>query len=191
MKRRKAIGRIAMTLLGGGIVFSGYKWYDWNKAPDFPYLEKHRELISALAATIIPTTETPGAKEAGVGDFIISMIETCTERMTANKFIDGLKELENNCQSRFQKPYEQCKESEREAVLAHFENISKPFSGIIGKVQNRFLGKPFFTTLKDYTVEGYCTSEPGATKGLFYDPIPGSFHGCVPMHPGQRAWATR
>jgi hypothetical protein len=191
MNRRKAIGSIAVTILGGGIVFSGYKWYDWNKTPDFPYLKKHRELIFSLAATIIPTTETPGANEASVGDFIIIMIETCTERMTANKFIDGLKELENRCQSNYQKSYGQCNQLEKEAVLTHFEDIAKPFRGIIGKAQNRYLGKPFFTTLKAYTVEGYCTSEPGATKGLDYIPVPGSYHGCIPLTPAQRAWATR
>ncbi len=191
MNRRKALSRIVLTGLGGGLFFSGYKWYDWNKTPDIAYLEKSRELITALAATIIPTTDTPGAGETGTGDFIITMIKDCTERMSANKFIDGLKELEHYCRSKFNKPYSQCTATEQHSVLQFFEEKGRPFKGIAGKAQGRYLGQPFFATLKKYTVEGYCTSETGATKGLSYLYIPGSFHGCMPMTPGQKVWATR
>jgi hypothetical protein len=191
MKRRKAIGRIILTGLGGGALFSGYKWYDWNKSPDISYAEQHKELITELAETIIPATDTPGAREAATGDFIVTMVRDCTDRMSANKFIDGLKELQDYCLNRFNKPYTQCAATDKEAVLRHFEEKGKPFNGIIGKAQNAFLGKSFFTTLKEYTVEGYCTSEAGATKGLDYLFIPGHFQGCIPMTPNQRTWATK
>ncbi|HLX67414.1 MAG TPA: gluconate 2-dehydrogenase subunit 3 family protein, partial [Puia sp.] len=62
---------------------------------------------------------------------------------------------------------------------------------IIGKAQEVYLGRSFFTTLKKYTVEGYCTSQAGATRGLSYLYVPGSFHSCIPLQPGQRSWATR
>jgi Gluconate 2-dehydrogenase subunit 3 len=191
MNRRKAITRIFLAGIGGGLAFSGYKWYDWNKTPDIDYLEHHRELISALAETIIPATDTPGAREAGVSDFIVTMIRDCTDRISANKFIDGLKELQHYCQSHFQQPFEKCGGPNQQATLQHFEEKGKPFKGVIGKAQNRWLGKSFFTTLKAYTVEGYCTSEAGATKGLAYLYIPGSYHGCIPLQPGQKAWATK
>jgi len=76
-------------------------------------------------------------------------------------------------------------------VLTLFEERGKNFKGILGKAQNRFLGKSFFTTLKEYTVEGYCTSEMGATRGLAYIHIPGKYLGCIPMQPGQKVWATK
>ncbi|HAK76772.1 MAG TPA: twin-arginine translocation pathway signal, partial [Runella sp.] len=43
--------------------------------------------------------------------------------------------------------------------------------------------------MKELTVTGYFTSEIGATKALEYLPIPGRFEGCVPLKPGQKAWA--
>jgi len=191
MNRRKAISRIALAGLGGGLLFSGYKWYDWNKTPDIAYLQQRRELITALAETIIPATDTPGAREAGTGDFIITMIRDCTDRMSMNKFIDGLKDLEHYCRSKFNKPYGQCTATEQQSVLQFFEEKGQPVKGLIGKAQDRYLGQSFFATLKKYTVEGYCSSEAGATKGLAYLYIPGSFHGCIPMTPGQKGWATR
>jgi len=190
MKRRKAIGRI--LLIGGGSIaaYSGYKWWDWNKGPDIEYLEHNKDLLAALAEAIIPTTDSPGAKEAGVGDFITVMVKDCTDRKSQNKFIDGLKELERYCSSSFGNTFQQCSVKEQKQTLQHFEQRGKSNNGIIGKVENRFFGKSFFATLKNYTTEGYCTSEAGATKGLSYLYIPGKYIGCMPLQPGQKSWAT-
>jgi hypothetical protein len=191
MNRRKAIGRI--VLIGGGtaVAYSGYKWWDWNKKPDLAWLDQKKELITSLAEAIIPATDTPGAAEAGVGDYIIIMIKDCTGIREQNKFIDGLKELEHHCSSAYDKPFPRCTEAEQKQVLQYFEQKDKPFKGIAGKAQNKFLGKSFFTTLKEYTVSGYCSSELGATKGLAYVFIPGRYQGCIPLQTGQKTWATK
>lgn len=192
MSRRKALGRLVLTGIGGGILFSGYKWYDWHKSPDISWLEKQRELVTALAETIIPATpDSPGAAATATGDFIITMVRDCTEKMSMNKFIDGLKELDHYCRERYDMPYNQMAQAEQVSVMQYFEQEGRPYGGIIGKAQTRFLGKSFFTTLKEYTVAGYCSSEGGATKGLNYLYIPGHYQGCMPLQPGQKAWATK
>jgi gluconate 2-dehydrogenase gamma chain len=48
----------------------------------------------------------------------------------------------------------------------------------------------FFRTMKELTLLGYYTSEPGATQELKYARIPGRFDGCVPMATIGRAWST-
>jgi hypothetical protein len=192
MNRRKAIGSLLLASIGGAAALSGYKWHDWHKTPDISWLEQHKDLVSALAETILPeTSDSPGARTSGVADYIFLMIRDCTERISANKFIDGLKDLDSYCRSRYQKAYPDCDPDSQIHVLRHFEEKGKPFKGIIGKVQDRYLGKSFFTTLKELTVAGYCSSETGATKGLSYLYIPGAYHGCITMTPGQRAWATK
>ncbi len=192
MNRRTAIGRVLLGVIAGGAVFSGYKWHDWNKTPDLSYLEQQKDTIAALAETIIPASaDGPGAREAGVQDFIIIMLRDCTDRMSVNKFIDGLKDLDDHCWSAYNRPFAGCSTADQEKVLRRYEEKGRPFKGILGKAQNRYLGRSFFTTLKAYTVEGYCTSQPGATKGLAYVLVPGSYHGCVPKTPGQKAWATK
>ncbi len=190
MQRRKAISRILLISCGSIAAYSGYKFYDWNKSPDVEYLDSHKKLIAALAEEIIPATDSPGAKEAGVDDFIITMVKDCVEIKTKNKFIDGLKELQRYCHSSFSKSFEDCTKQQKLQTLTHFEERGRTNSGIIGKVEKRFFGSSFFTTLKSLTVEGYCTSEAGATKGLAYVPIPGKFVGCMPLQKGQKSWAT-
>lgn len=190
MNRRKAIGQIIFGGLGGAALVTGYEWNALTKSADVAYVENSRDLIAALAETIIPATDMPGAKEAGVHDFIIIMIKECTEPKAQNKFIDGLKDLQGYCKSKYRKYYQHCSEEEKQTIFQYFEKKGRSFGGIIGKVQNRFLGKSFMSTLKEYTAEGYCTSEIGATKGLTYVPVPGSYKGCIQLQPGQRAWAT-
>jgi hypothetical protein len=192
MDRRKAIGRIVLTGIGGGLLFSGYKWYDWNKQPDYAYAGQHSQLVSTLADTILPSTpDSPGAREAGVTPFILHLVTECMDKRSANKFITGLKDVDDYCRHHFDRPFPECPEQERLSTLAHFEKKDKPYPGIAGKIQSKFLGNPFFTTLKNCTVIAYCTSEQGATKGLSYVLIPGSYRGCIPKLPGQKAWATK
>ena len=190
MNRRKAILTGSAAAAGLVAAGGGYKWYRIHRGPDLEFVTQNRALLTALAETIIPGTEVPGARDAGVGDFILKMVLNCTERKEQNRFVDGLKDIQQHCQKEYGRGYEQCAAAEQEAAMLLCERAGRPKAGIAGKVEARLLGRSFFSLLKEYTVEGYCTSEPGATKGLAYLYIPGSYKGCLPLQPGQRAWAT-
>ncbi|HWB94893.1 MAG TPA: gluconate 2-dehydrogenase subunit 3 family protein [Puia sp.] len=191
MNRRKAIIRGAMAIAGLAVAGGGYEGYRILKTPDLDYLNGQRAALAALGETIIPATaDSPGATDAGVADFIIRMVRDCTIRREQNRFLEGLRSLQSHCQSRYGKPYERCAEREQEEALGRAEASGRMMGGVAGKVQTRLMGRSFFTILKAYTVEGYCTAQPGATKGLAYLYIPGSYKGCIPLQPGQRSWAT-
>lgn len=191
MKRRRAIWSIA--LLGGGSLASIgiFKWLDWHKQPDISYLKGQKKLLEALSETIIPATDTPGAIEAGVPDFIIKMVSENMNTVSQNRFIDGLKDIESYAVDTYGKSYISCSEEQKNTVMRYFEEKSKPLEGIAGKVQRKVLGDPFFPILKEFTCIGYCTSMVGATQGLAYALVPGRFVGCVPMTPNQKSWATK
>jgi hypothetical protein len=191
MKRRTAIGRLSLLVGGAAVSFTGIKVFQLYKHPNFQVLDENRVLLSELAETIIPKTDSPGAMEAGVGAFIAKMIRDCTPKNSQNNFIEGLEDLGAYSQSKFSRSFQQCAPQEKKAILSHFEEQGRPYSGIAGKIQRQVTGDSFFTTLKKYTVIGYCTSMQGATMALQYDYIPGKYIGSVPMKPGQRAWATQ
>lgn len=191
MNRRKAIRNLILATGATVAGVSGYKWYSINKQPDIASLGNYRTLLAELAETIIPRTDTPGAKDAKVGEFIYKMITDCADKRTQNKFLAGLHELESHCQSNYGHSFTACTPAQREETLLHFEHKDKPYGGIIGKVQHKFLGSSFSETLKTYTVMGYCSSMDGATKGLAYDYIPSTYEACIPLKPGQRSWATK
>lgn len=191
MNRRSAIGSILLVTGGVALSVSSYKVYQWFKKPDLNFLATQKALIEALSETIIPKTDTPGAKDAGVADTILILLKDCTKRPTQNKFIEGLKELINYCKSEYNKNYIDCSPTEQTIVLKHFQKKGTGFRGLIGKIQNKFLGKSFYATLAEYTTYAYCTSELGATQGLSYVLIPGRYNGCITLEPNQKTWATK
>ena len=192
MNRRKAIFRIAVAGAAFLGVAAGYKWLSIRRTPNLGLLRESIPLLSALAETIIPETDTPGAASTGVGEFILIMVRDCASRAEQNNFLDGLRDLQAYSLLNHGQKYENCSVPEQESILKHFEAAGNRLNeGIIGKIKSRYLGRPFFRILKSYTVEGYFTSEAGATRALAYSYIPGSFHGCTDMKPGQKAWATR
>ena len=188
MNRRQAVGSIAVTGLAGLGVIGGWEWRAWHKTPDIQYLETHQKTLLALAEIIIPTSDTPGAKNCGVDKFIVGMIRECTDTHNANTFLDGLKKLIQYTYDRYGRAYEDCTTAQQVDILHRFVPST---TGFWGRVRDKYWGKSFFTTLKEYTVLGYCTSAVGASQGLAYVAIPSSYHGCIPLTPGQRSWATR
>jgi len=191
MKRRKAIGTI---LLAGGATaagFGGYEWYELSKSPDRNYLSTRKSLLVELAETIIPATDTPGAREAGAIDYMMHLLNECTDTKTLNRFVEGLQDLEAYTQKQFHRDFSDCGDREKQAVLTHFSQKSGIRFRLLEKVKNKVTGKSFFETLKSYTVQGYCISEKGASLGMRYIAVPGKYLSCIPLELNQRAWATK
>lgn len=174
----------------GAVIMSGFNGYRWFTRPSLRRLPEYKPLIAELAETIIPRTETPGAKDAGVEDFIITMIQDCTPYRVQGRFMEGLEDVEAYTRSQYGLTFSECSKEQRHNVLTYFEKRDRPFPGIAGKAVRKLFGDNFFMTLKKYTVQGYCTSLEGATKGLAYDYVPGRYQGCVTLAPGQKCWAT-
>jgi len=191
MNRRKAVLSIFFAGTGAVTAFSGYKWLRLHRRPDLSFLDNHTSMIADLTEVIIPRTDTPGAKEAGVGSFVIHMVKNICDRKTQNNFIDGLKEVEDYTSGNYGKRFSDLSAAEQRQIVARFQKKGKPYGGLAGKVEHKFLGKSFFTTLKEATVIGYCTSRQGATQELAYDYIPGGYTGCMPAATNQKAWATK
>jgi hypothetical protein len=50
--------------------------------------------------------------------------------------------------------------------------------------------RPFVMMMKELTMLGYFTSQPGATEVLRYEAVPGYYNGCMPLEEVGRTWAT-
>jgi hypothetical protein len=191
MKRRKAIGSILLAGTATTIGFGGYEWYSLAKSPDKNYILSKKLLLAELAETIIPATDTPGAIEAGVVEFMIPLLNECTDKKTLNRFIKGLQDLEVYTRTQYKKEFTECSTNEKSAILHYFDQKSTAAYSLFEKVKNKLTGNPFFETLKKYTVYGYCISEKGATIGMRYIAVPGKNLSCIPLEPNQKAWATK
>ncbi len=191
MKRRKAILSIFLLGAGAAATYTGFRAFHLHKTPDWNFLKNSKALIEELAEQLIPETDTPGARSAGVGDIMIHLVENGARRVDQNNFIEGLKGVQRYCIDEFDREITKLSEHEKLRVMERVSKEDGTFSGIMGKIENRLTGRPFFYLLKEYTAIAYCTSEIGATRALAYDHIPAKYAPCIPLTKGQRSWATK
>lgn len=191
MDRRTTIKGLIVFVSVGLSSFSFYKWTAFNSVADVSLLDQKKTLLAELAEVIIPKTDTPGAKDAKVEDFIIGMIKYCTDPRAQHNFLNGLADLEQYALKNYSRDFEVCTAKEKIAILTYYEDKTVYKSNFVNKVNNKFFGVPFFVKLKQLTVEGYCTSRIGAEQGLAYDYIPVRYEACIPLTKNQRSWATK
>ena len=135
------------------------------------------DLLAEMVDTIIPTTDSPGAKTAGVHDFIVLAVEACFSAQQRDQFWAALNEAEQACQKQMGQGFVECNDAQRIQFLHSLEDAPAP----VGEPQ-------FFQVLKELTLHGYFTSEIGATKALNYDPIPGVWIPDLPIDENTKAW---
>ena len=191
MNRRKAIKNIFALSVIGVTGYAGFKAFELHKEANIASFTAKKTLIADLSDTIIPQTDTPGAKTAQVENFIISVLSNCTSNVEQNLFLEGLENVERYCDRNFKKAFSACSAQQRITVLTHFETSEMYDSKLINKINNKFFGTPFFSKLKELTIQGYCNSLLGATEGLAYNFIPGHFAACIPLKANQKSWATK
>jgi glucoside 3-dehydrogenase (cytochrome c) hitch-hiker subunit len=139
------------------------------------------DLVAAIAEHILPETDTPGARSAGVHRFIDTMLAEYYGDAERAHFVSGLSDVEARARRSGAKSFVDASKDQQLAILTALDREAYS-SGVAPH--------HFFRTMKELTLLGYYTSEMGATKELQYNPAPGRFEGCVPMSRIGRASAV-
>ncbi|PRY05689.1 gluconate 2-dehydrogenase subunit 3-like protein [Pontibacter ummariensis] len=128
------------------------------------------ELLAEVVDTIIPATDTPGAKELNVHSFVQQMVTDCYEPKVQENLVKGLDTVEELADKSFSKSFGACTGEERIEVLRKMENAKEEEQ------------KEFYSLVKGLTVRGYMNSEYVMTNLVKYEAIPGHYYGCVPVN---------
>jgi hypothetical protein len=139
-------------------------------------------LLDEIAETIIPRTDTPGAKDAKVGEFMSVYVTDCYTLDERAIFHQGLLTLEEQCKKTYNRSFMALEAAERNSFVSELDRAARA-DVAAGKTH-------YFTMIKQLTLFGFFTSEVGGTQVLRHAPIPGRFDGALDYKPGDRAWAT-
>ncbi|MBK7936556.1 MAG: gluconate 2-dehydrogenase subunit 3 family protein [Lewinellaceae bacterium] len=137
-------------------------------------------LLAEMADTILPDTDTPGAKAAKVHEFIAVVVEDCLSPERRDAFWNGLQFTEQQCIATQGKSFVDCSREQRNAFFRQLQAEAKSAPNDAGE--------PFWYQLKGITLHGYFTSEIGATQALNYDPIPGGWIPDMIIDDNTKAW---
>jgi hypothetical protein len=126
-------------------------------------------LLADIAETIIPGTDTPGAKALNVHQFIQKIVLDCSDKATQDMFAKGLSTVHELARQSYSKPFNQGDATQRMAVLTQMSQSADTVQ------------KAFYNLSKNLTIRGYMSSEYVMTNLTHYEFIPGRYHGCVPV----------
>ncbi len=185
MNRRELLRMIAAAtgtaFIGGNTLLAGCAS---NPAPAIAFTEADIALLDAVAETIIPRTDTPGARDAEVGKFMQVFVTDCYTDTEQLIFHAGLPRLQQRCQAQYGGEFASLNAEQR---VAFINGLDREAQG-----QSSSGGEPhYFTMIKQLTLFGFFTSEVGGTQVLRHVAIPGRYDGCMPYEEGEAAWATR
>lgn len=185
MNRREALKSVVLmmggTMVGANVILTGC-------APEYrieglDFTEKDIAFMDEIGEAIIPTTDTPGAKAAGVGTFMAMMVKETYDKDQQEMFIAGLNSLHTDFKSDTGKDFMNVSVDERTAYLNGLNQQAKL------KFSEGDKTPSYVNMFKDLTLLGYFTSEIGATQALRYIETPGKFDPCLEYKKGDKAWA--
>lgn len=125
------------------------------------------DLLGEMVETIIPATDTAGAKALNVHQFVLKMVADCYDKKAQQNLTNGLDSLDGLAQKAYGKPFAQGDTAQRTALLTQLSKEADQ--------------KDFYSLVKSLTIRGYMSSEYVMTNLTHYQFIPGHYYGCVPV----------
>ena len=145
--RREAVTRTAM-FLGGTLAashLSGLRGEAWLRAaaPDWragTLTAGQSELVATIAEHIIPATDTPGARAAGVNRFVDVILSDYYKDDERKKFLDGLAQLEARAEKELGAPFMKATAKQQLDLLTRIDAESYPPQRVLEKADMQKLG---------------------------------------------------
>ncbi|MBU0696974.1 MAG: gluconate 2-dehydrogenase subunit 3 family protein [Bacteroidetes bacterium] len=183
MNRREAISSVALLLGGtiiGGEIFSLAGCKSNPKQVNDLFNTDEVTYMNEIAETIIPATNTPGAKAAKTGEFMAVMVKDCYTPKDQKIFKEGLNTINEKAKSQYGSPFMDLKPDERKKLLSKLDDEQKKYSQNVANKDTHH----YFRMMKELTLLGFFTSEIGGTKVLTYVEVPGRYDACIPYKKG-------
>jgi hypothetical protein len=134
-------------------------------------------LVTALADSILPRTDTPGAVNVGVPAFVDLLLAEWYPDDEKRDLLAGLDALDARARSAGGKPLAELDQAGRAGVLATVDGKE----GAAGSPEGAY------RKLKEAIVFGFLTAKPIGEMTATMPIIPGRFDGCVPISGGARS----
>jgi gluconate 2-dehydrogenase gamma chain len=167
---RRTLLRSAVLLVGGTLA-SGFTVpaFAADETPRFFTPDEFR-IVAEFAEIIIPRTDTPGAKDAGVPEALDALMADWAS---------------------------EARKAEFRALVARIADAGGVTPGAPPRIElarsfdaAQLPADPVYRRFKELVLTLYYLSEAGATGELRYEHTPGKWEASIPVGPDTRAWAV-
>jgi hypothetical protein len=133
------------------------------------------KLIGDMAETIIPKTNTPGAKDLNLHLFVLKMLDDCYKKPDQQAFMIGITQFTDAVKKKYDNSFAGLSVKQREEMLLSIEKDKDPKS-----INTPTELKTFYGIVKGQTVNGYTNSQYFMTKQVIYELVPGRYNAHFP-----------
>jgi glucoside 3-dehydrogenase (cytochrome c) hitch-hiker subunit len=152
--------------------------------------------VEDVAEQLLPETDTPGAKAAGVPAYIESLVQAVFSAEERADFLAGVDALNQQARTAHGASFAACTPEQQTLLLALLASrvvqaqkaAQQAGAGQGGQAKLDPVAH-FWLSMRELTISGYSGSKLGATRLLGYDPIPGEYRGCVSLESVGKTWA--
>ncbi|QNK64081.1 gluconate 2-dehydrogenase subunit 3 family protein [Pedobacter sp. PAMC26386] len=187
MERRELLKMIGLltggVIIGGSALLTGCSPEKGKLKNNIVFNQHDLDFLDEVSDTILPATQSPGAKAAKVGSFMAVMVNDCYEERDQKVFMEGISKLNAACEKMHGTEFMKATVQQRLSLLTELDKEAKHY-----QLKRGDLPAHYFTMMKQLTLLGYFTSEPGCTKAMRYIAVPGHYEGSVPYKKGDKAW---
>ena len=184
MERRELLKMIALAT--GGVVIGGEFLLSGCSNPaaktGMAFSSSEISFLDEVAETILPRTNTPGAKDAEVGKFMTVMVADCYEAADQKVFREGFAKLNEACNKMHSHNFMKATAEHRTELLKALDKEAKDYN----KNKEKDTPNHYFTMMKQLTMLGYFTSKPALTEAFNYQQNPGKYDGAYPYKKGDK-----
>ena len=159
---KKGVYGLAGVTLSSALISSLQSCTSIEKYSPLYFSKTEFSLLSNIVDFLIPKTETPGALEMKVPQFIDIIISETYNKESKNNFSNKLKVLIEDFKS-------------NNIDLSDYKSMKSKF---VNDFNNK-THQEIYNQIRDLTVWGFKTSKEIALNVLNYNPIPGYQLGCV------------
>ena len=174
MNRRKALLQTSVIIGSAVLVPSWLASCKDTAKGGVAYEGDMAEILGEFSDTLLPTTEdSPGAKAAGNGPAMQTIINDCYTQEEADAIAILLGDIDQESQNKFDSRFVELDPTQRIEILSPWDTQKDEW----------------YVKLKELSVYVYFTSKAGMQEALRYTEVPGKFDGCFDYKEGDKAWA--
>ncbi|MEM1250603.1 MAG: gluconate 2-dehydrogenase subunit 3 family protein [Acidobacteriota bacterium] len=140
--------------------------------------EGQYRVFDALSELILPATDTPGARAAGVASFADRFLAEWFPAKARDSFLAGLDGFEAHCVETQSAGFADCDVASQTAVAEWSQEQAIAQRKGFSSNPRRIGDAEFFDVAKWLTLFGYYTSEVGMREELSWRAVPGRWDGC-------------
>ncbi len=173
MNRRDAIKRAglalgaaisASTLSGVAFAQANRKGANWKPVN---LNRRQADVAGAIAERILPKTDTPGALDVGVPEFMDIMYGGYMSKEEKSTFGKGLNDMNKRARKAHKKHFAELSAAQQDGLIKELAADKDEDT------------RAFYRKMRELTLVGYFTSKEVGMNVLNYDPIPGMYKSCI------------